>query len=105
MTAQKPATALPWELSDQIASDGDRWIKGGDDVGTTVARIEGDDAAYIAHAANAYPALVAALRCAVEWETMMREKFGDRYPLDLRPSPNVRAVDARALLRSLGEGV
>ena len=62
-------------------------------------------AAFEAGANMAYPALVAALRASVEWDAMMRERFKDRYPLDLRPTPNVRAVDARALLAKLGEGV
>ena len=73
----KPATALPWivnqrrhvcsanEFTDIAHAQGD----------TTQANI--DNAAYIAHACNAYPKLVAALR----WAIGGMEDFG---PNDMR---------------------
>ena len=63
----KPETPLPWTTEDAILP------------GTL------QDAAYIAHAANAYPKLVEALR----------EVIAGRYEAD--------ASRARALLRELGE--
>ena len=48
--------------------------------------------------------LIEALHCMIAWDELMRAKFKGRYPLDLRPAPNVRTVDASALLRSLGKG-
>jgi hypothetical protein len=107
MTKHTPATPLPWRVGavtparfpaypivgDVIVADVSIRARGGSD----------KDAAYIAHAANAYQKLVDALRCMTEWDAELRERMGSKYPLDLRPSLNVRAVDARALLRELGE--
>ena len=43
-------------------------------------------------------ALREALRCMVDWDDNLRARMGSRYPLDLRPIPNVRTCDARAML-------
>ena len=92
----KPATALPWTIEQIGVTDaGPRGVDGVFDIGplerriSTVAGLE--DAAYIAHACNAYPKLVEALREIVDptggWT-------------------NLRVDNAKAaadLLRSLGE--
>jgi len=57
-TTRKPATPLPWEAAD-------REVRGyGNPRGTVTMDDDTlpQDAAYIAHAANAYPQLIAALR-------------------------------------------
>lgn len=90
-TKHAPATPLPWETVEANATIP---IRGAN--GHTVAsvrydeRYDGPDAAYIAHAANAYPRLVEAI------QNDLRGYLGD-FP------PNHPATILRDLLRSLGE--
>ena len=61
MTTTKPATPLPWkygELSESVISLRGQLACSVDDCGADAAQ----NAAYIVHACNAYPELVAALR-------------------------------------------
>ena len=51
-----------------------------------------------AHLIAAAPELLAALECMLEWDLMMRARFGAKYPLDLRPAPNMRTQECRAVL-------
>jgi hypothetical protein len=76
-----PATPLPWKVVDASVFSGKAKVC------IAVEYPNGDSAAYIAHAANAYPKLVEALR-----EELFN--FGDRVKAHERH---------RALLRSLGE--
>lgn len=96
-TKHKPATPLPWESSRNSSNphNGSGWR----DVLSTGAEFspcyvgEGieADAAYIAHAANAYPRLVEALR-----------SLHDAYGKDSK-SKAAALVGTRHLLRELGE--
>ena len=73
MNAPKPATPLPWKSDSPMAIDRDR-KRAITVYGTPIAGVANmieyggphskayDDAAYIVHASNAYPELVAALR-------------------------------------------
>ena len=100
MSTHKPATPLPWySRRSQVWTHikGPMWQYIAEHVRAT------EDGVYLVHTANAYPRLVEALRCALQWDAMLYERFGDRYPLDMRPAPNVRAGDARTILRELGE--
>jgi hypothetical protein len=89
MTKHTPATPLPWHQDEaHVAS----WIGGGavpTQIEQTVAECFANtglrDAAYIAHAANAYPRLVALAQ---------KARLQADWPL---------AGEADALLRSLGE--
>ena len=71
MPTLKPATPLPWFASE-------------------IDSANNHDAAYIAHACNAYPRLVASLQALAGHED-------DFYQTDA-------TIAARALLRELGEG-
>lgn len=92
MTNQKPATALPWITNkrNQVCN------------AAATAHIAkcaelqrgADDAAYIAHSANAYPQLVEALR-------NLSPAFGECVRSGLFEAKHVDAVVA--LLRELGE--
>ena len=106
MTANKPATPLPWSIS----PDGRKWIycdatKDHIFLGNAVTKTDGDDeiavpnAAYIAHAANAYPKLVAALREYVNVVESVNNP--NSFGVEVRDA----GAPARALLRSLGEDV
>lgn len=114
-TNHKPVTPLPWSYS-RRGSVGDFRITGGvflsgEAQTPKVAGIAFDvyheqDAAYIAHAANAYPKLVEALR---ELQALcdalaFRPPVDDSRAVD-RDTRNLRAgLEApRALLRELGE--
>lgn len=92
-----PATPLPWRTvaSYQPATKREEmspYLLAADGDNVAASALRGvDDAAYIAHACNAYPRLVEALRnCIAEIDD------GDGMPGDF--------ADAIALLRSLGEG-
>ncbi len=85
-TNHKPATPLPWSV---LIEDGANAICGRIDPVTGKAIPRGRDVAYIAHAANAYPQLVRALREAAD-------------NLDYRGGKE-RADAYRAILRELGE--
>lgn len=105
----KPATALPWTVTpDPEAHDGEMDIVSAQGcpasehwfiASTYGIDDEGDDsrrnAAYIAHAANAYPKLVEALRVAI--------KEADGWFDDSRGGPCEDVDSCRALLRELGE--
>ena len=95
MTNHKPATPLPWK----VAAVGDlRIIHGGNPharIATWRGKVVNADPAYIAHAANAYPRLVAALRDLVKAE----EEYGDQD----NAAVNEAWAPAQALLRELGE--
>jgi hypothetical protein len=80
-----PATKLPWDLNKEGNIVGDSLIVAKMDRGHFMDR-EGD-AAYIAHAANAYPKLVEALRNAIR---------SDKFKA-------IAEMEAAALLRELGE--
>jgi hypothetical protein len=100
VTKHTPATPLPWRVGavtparfpaypivgDVIVADVSIRARGGSD----------KDAAYIAHAANAYPKLVEALRSGI----MSLEAF---VAIDRIPANNAGLRDMRALLRELGE--
>lgn len=85
----KPATSLPWS-----AGKYNQWVQSND--GELVASVETEhnhgpeNAAYIAHAANAYPKLVEALKniAANEWDANGATATGK---------------SVRALLREVGE--
>ena len=100
----KPATPLPW-AHEQIGVS-DAGPNGVDvfDIGPVdhegcmrvrVATVADEDAAYIVHAANAYPKLVEALRSLVKAE----EEYGDQGNVAI----NEAWMPAAALLRELGE--
>ena len=105
-TNHKPATPLPWFIEPATPYDicaPDQFI-GADRMSQAIAHVTADglyrrgvtagalideakgNAAYIAHAANAYPKLVEALRAVVKDDPTIGE-----------------LMDARALLRELGE--
>ncbi len=95
MTTIKPATPLPWTAD---ADSVDVITEDGDFIATTLQPDSGvgmaseyQDAAYIAHACNAYPELVAALLA-----------IRDASPT-IRNDAALRAVAAGALAK-LGEG-
>ena len=99
----KPATALPWEsrkgttgyaIAQQGAANGFAYTMGGNSVeGLKRAKSGASalDAAYIVHAANAYPRLVQALRSVHEAEEGIGETDRPHF------------VALRVLLRELGE--
>lgn len=94
--SMKPATPLPWNVPAKYP----RYVEGGSLQGvckTYSASIGGgdaQDASYIAHAANAYPRLVGALK-------QMREEYA-RLPHSLGYTfTHLPKIDA--LLRELGE--
>jgi hypothetical protein len=96
-TKHKPATALPWQKESPM--QGIRGGEGSQHIYTAHAsgnyKTREQDAAYIVHAANAYPKLVEALRHAI--------KEADGYCDDEHGHP-ANTLDAeRALLRELGE--
>ena len=116
-TKHKPATALPWEATRRDDPSGKNWICS--DVGQAVnlgglvvtrtlspAANGFEDAAYIAHACNAYPKLIEALRSMEQWARDLSEQ-SDANALDglerLRREHCLQYNDARALLRELGE--
>jgi hypothetical protein len=98
-TNHKPATPLPWIYDIErtpatpiCTADRREWIA------SPFRRVgEEQDAAYIAHACNAYPRLVAALR------EVLAEHAGDR--LNVRADFSKLNVKAQAskLLNELGE--
>lgn len=99
----KPATALPWDWDSQRTYDGDNYpyipecsfIAGL--IGLT-GNYEGDsqDCAYVKHACNAYPKLVAALRDVLTWyASPVNGGFG--------VAAHSTEVIAADLLRELGE--
>lgn len=109
----KPATALPWTLGEYSDIAGHDCMTGGMKAGP--AALDGSDygqracqainaetlaaltadAAYIVHACNHYPELVAALRALVKAE----EDYGDASNAAI----NEAWEPARALLAKLGE--
>lgn len=92
MSAPKPATALPWrEKGMGLGSTGARMeIRSAAD-GTGVCEyLNSEDTAYIVHACNHYPQLVAALRDLLEDADPHSPKCGSQ-------------IVARDLLRSLKE--
>ena len=90
--APKPATALPWKI---VAGQSEREIFRADDVTHSIARcgFQGEkNAAYVVHACNAYPRLVAALR-----EAYLTVHPG--MPVEYR----IKLAAIGDLLRELGE--
>ena len=74
----KPETELPWEDNgNEIVAASDRFCG-------IAGAVDGEDAAYIVHACNAYPKLVEALK------EVAASSYGQRH-------------NAIALLRELGE--
>ena len=107
MTAKmKPATPLPWHAnaidSKRGRITGDETSQGWDKLdihgaNANVARVyRPADVRFIAHAANAYPQLVSALRSGID-------SLGQFVKLGRIPENNQGLRDMRALLRSLGE--
>ena len=96
MTAHKPATPLTWENFPDDAQENPYWHKFRISAGSAGV-MEGaahnrhgqgaQNAAYIAHAANAYPRLVAELKAACVW----------------LPEDHSMQERITALLRELGE--
>lgn len=108
MTKQTPATPLPWHT--QLGSESfyriheRRLVTSGRGLeGTHISKMMHDergekDAAYIAHACNAYPKLVEVLR--------MVAPIIERFAGEAEPQNSVldqRRDQLRALLRELGE--
>ena len=101
-----PATALPWHLglkqAEQIVYDSKGWAvanatvyHGKADLAETKA-----NAAYISHAANAYPQLVAALReCLTDANAVGMRDAGPKA----RKRMDYISAQVSALLASLGE--
>lgn len=84
-TNNQPATSLPWSV--QYIAARPQIVAGNAIIASMLlVRESDDDAAYIAHAVNAYPKLVKALRF-----------FSDQ------PRYGVELDSARAILRELGE--
>ena len=122
-TKHTPATPLPWhkgiKQAEQIVYDVSGWAV----ANATVYHGEADahdcraNAAYIAHAANAYPQLVAALRQMIGahgnigrwWETEGEHRFQNQIDNLNLPRPTAEVIrqqvtdETAALLRSLGE--
>lgn len=92
--ATKPATPLPWSTGPAIADCFP--LHGRIDAVGSVAR--GRDAAYIVHACNAYPELVAALQ-----QVAGRPRAEDDGEVTADEINELIAL-ARALLAKLGEG-
>jgi len=94
MTTKHPATPLPWMFDD--ARGAIRVDAGGHQAAPHLAhltvRSRDGDGSYLAHAANAYPKLVEALRKMLFLAAM--EGPADETPVQ---------TDAVALLRELGE--
>ena len=99
MTANKPATPLPWSaeligLSEMGPNGVDVFDIGPCDkdgaMRVRVATAVDDDAAYIVHACNAYPELVAALR------NFIGPQIGRTYSQTMK--------EGKDILRKLGEG-
>ena len=105
-TTTKPATPLPWHAnaidSKRGRITGDETSQGWDKLdvhgaNANVARVyRTADVRFIAHAANAYPQLVSALRSGID-------SLGQFVKLGRIPENNQGLRDMRALLRSLGE--
>ena len=105
-TNTKPATPLPWHAnaidSKRGRITGDETSQGWDKLdihgaNANVARVyRPADVRFIAHAANAYPQLVSALRSGID-------SLGQFVKLGRIPENNQGLRDMRALLRSLGE--
>ena len=97
-SAIKPATPLPFSANERGNTFHDYTIK--DANGRSVCIIKSSiNAAYIVHAGNAYPELVAALRDLVDLATVLAACSSDRaHHGDDGINP------ARALLAKLGEG-
>ena len=119
-TNRKPATPLPWRIVEErgnlpaimkIAASGnlpaifingprDELMVGGGIYARSIDKLYNrtgwwQDAAYIAHAANAYPLLVKALR-----ELMLRCDGAEGVRAD---GSNIQTMAASALLHELGE--
>lgn len=96
MTKHTPATPLPWRRAPQ-SRGAHRLLAGDKLVGEASHYNEGayENAAYIAHTANAYPRLVEALRGMVD----VADTLGGNAPEILWR----QAEASRALLRELGE--
>ena len=108
MTAKhSPATSLPWVTEKLRAPNGGTYYRCGSESDSgPVVQVFGTmsgaydahaNAAYIVHAANAYPKLVEALR-----ETL-RDRLTQANLHQLPPGIRSRLESARALLRELGE--
>lgn len=91
MTKHTPVTPLPWTVKGASVFNGPRKVC------TAVEHIDGDSAAYIAHAANAYPKMVEALRIIKE------QTYVDAYGPELRGQNQANHRRASELLRELGE--
>ncbi len=95
MTKHTPATPLPWETLPAARSNLVHVETSTDHAPVcSLPKARADDAAYIAHAANAYPKLVEALRDAAN---------GLDTTGQTTPQSNAARNNARALLRELGE--
>ena len=101
MTKHTPATPLPWKVGPPSTTTnavaGQRGIWSGK---RGVADVYGypANAAYLAHAANAYPKLVEALRKMLETSALHRSMLS-KHGFDETPVE----YDARALLAEFGE--
>lgn len=110
MTKHKPATPLPWTTA---LTNAGQFIRSNGSNGphgyfvevrqTRTGRDEKADAAYIAHAANAYPRLVEALRKFAR-ATCDDDGVADSMPIeDCTELTEGDLKAARALLKELGE--
>ena len=86
---QKPSTSLPWE---PIKLPGHYGVVNEQDLRVCESQ-DSEDAAYIVHAANAYPKLIEALRVSLRVSSLPFDHA------DKRANPE----RLRALLRELGE--
>ncbi len=96
MTAHKPATPLPWAAQPIGVAGKNNDIPISSIEPNVTDATHAQDAAYIAHACNAYPRLVEALRQALDF-------IADRSD-DLDEGEQHAVGSADALLRELGEG-
>lgn len=93
----KPATPLPWRVSPAHAAQ----VQQESGV-CRVADCFHADTAYIVHAANAYPELVAALRESIQAYRL--QAIRDSADIEVRDGWAKLEENARALLAKLGEG-
>ena len=111
----KPATALPWTA---VKSDRGMLVMSGSHVLTGTGRPRSShwatDAAYIVHAANAYPRLVEALETVlahIPESVLRKQEIVCKYPdgalveagTKEYPCFQAEVTKVRALLRELGE--
>jgi hypothetical protein len=97
MTKHTPATPLPWKAVGPKTAEQHVIMSATENVGAFL-RIDAD---YAAHAANAYPKLVKALRELVAERNSIAEELADRNGITI--TDHGERERTYALLRELGE--